>query len=210
MEIALPTAHATVATTRPSRYLTQLCQHVDHLGRRTDHRSHLRQGDLEHTPPGTPGPVTWTDTAGMIDLRWGRCTLTAEDNALVLHAEAPDDANLHRLQAMLSARLHQIGRRDKLTVTWQPTATSTTPAPAAVASHRPDVAEAGRRGRHRGKVTLVAVGVLVIAAHVGLGAAAVTSPAWTGWAIDAVLAVVVVKLLASIVVGRRIIHRRRR
>ena len=209
----MPAAHATVATTRPSRYLIQLCRHVDHLSRRTDHRSHLRQGEVEHTPPGTPGQVTWTDTAGVIDLGWGQCTLTAEDNTLVLHAEAHDDADLHRLQALLSARLQQFDRRDHLDVSWQPTQPSTTPAPAAAAPHSPDVAGTGRRGRHRGTVALVAVGVLVVAAHLGLGAAAVTSPAWTGWALDAVLAVVaavVVKLLASIVVGRGIIHPRRR
>jgi hypothetical protein len=201
----LPAAHATVATTRPSRYLTQLCQHLDHLSRRTDHRPHPRHDDPEHAAPGPHAHVVWSDTAGTIELGWGRCTLTTDDNALLLHAEANDDTDLHRLQALLSARLHQIGRRDHLTVTWQPTST-----PAAAARRSPDVAESGRRGRHRGTVALVAVGVLVVAAHLGLGVAAVTPRAWTGWALDAVLAVVVVKLLASIVVGRRIIHRRRR
>ena len=197
----MPTSHATVATTRPSRYLTQLCRHVDHISRRTDHRPHLRQSDLEHTPPGTRGHVTWTDTTEVIDLRWGQCRLTAEDNALLLHAQAHDDADLH----------HQIGRRDHLAVSWQPTQTSTTtPAPAAAADRSSDASEVGRRGPHRETVALGAVGMLVVAAHLGLGAAAVASPPWTGWALDAVLTVVVVKLLASIVVGRRIIHCRRR
>lgn len=198
----MPTAHATVATTRPSRYLTQLCQHVDHLSRRTEHRPHPRHGDREHAAPGPHARVIWSDNAGTIELGWGRCTLTTDDNALVLHAEAHDDADLHRLQALLSARLHQIGRPDHLTVTWQPTT------PTAAARRSPDLAESGRR--RRGTVALVAGGVLIVAAHLGLGAAALTSLAWTGWALDAVLAVVVMKLLASIVVGRRIAHRRRR
>ena len=64
--------------------------------------------------------MTWTDTAGAIDLGWGRCTLTAEDEALTLHAEADDAADLRRLQALLGARLEQFGRRDHLTVTWRP------------------------------------------------------------------------------------------
>lgn len=200
----MPTAHATVATTRPSRYLTQLCRHVDHLSRRSDHRPHPRRDDREHAAPGPDAHVVWSDTAGTIELGWGRCTLTTDDDALLLHAEANDDADLHRLQALLSARLHQIGGRDHLAVSWQPTSTS-----AAAAPHSRDAAGAGRRGRHRGTVALVAVGVLVVAAHLGLGAAAVAFPAWTGWALDAVLAVVAVKLLASIVVGRRIVHRRR-
>jgi hypothetical protein len=205
----VPAAHATVTTSRPSRYLTQLCQHVAHLGRRTDRRPHRRQGDPEHTPPGTHAQVTWSDNAGVIDLGWGRCTLTTVDNTLVLHAEACDDTDLHLLQALLSARLHQFGRRDHLTVTWQPSPTPT-PAPAAAADRSPDVPGAKRRRPRRGTVILVTVGVLVVALHLGLGAAVIAAPAWTGWALDAVLAVVVVKLLASIVLGRRLIHHRRR
>jgi membrane protein implicated in regulation of membrane protease activity len=67
-----------------------------------------------------------------------------------------------------------------------------------------------RRRPRRGTVILVTVGVLVVALHLGLGAAVIAAPAWTGWALDAVLAVVVVKLLASIVLGRRLVHHRRR
>ena len=205
----MPTAHATVATTRPSRYLTQLCRHVDHLSRRTDHRLHLRQGDTEHTPPGTDAHVTWSDTAGVIDLRWARCTLTADAGALVLHAEAHDDIDLHRLQALLGARLQQIGRRDHLTVSWHP-GTTPTPAPGAGTDRPHDATSASRHGPRRGTVALVAAGALVVVVHLGLGAAAVASPAWTGWALNAVLVVVVVKLLASVVLGRRIVHHRRR
>ncbi|MDT7578746.1 MAG: hypothetical protein QOK35_6, partial [Pseudonocardiales bacterium] len=135
----MPAAHTTVTTTRPSRYLTQLCQHVDHLSRRAGHHLHRPQGDPEHTPPGTGAHVTWSDTAGVIDLGWARCTLTANGGALVLHAEAHDDADLHRLQALLGARLQQIGRRDHLTVGWQPGTTPTLiPAPGAAADRPQD------------------------------------------------------------------------
>jgi hypothetical protein len=205
----VPAAHATVATTRPSRYLTQLCQHVDQLSRRTDRWPHHRHGDPEHTPPGTRTQVTWSETTGVIDLGWGRCTLTTDDTTLVLHAEACDDADLQRLQALLSARLHQFGRRDHLTVTWQPSPTPT-PVLATATDRSPDVPGAKRRRPRRGTVILVAVGVVVVALHLGLGVAAIAAPAWTGWALDAVLAVVVVKLLVSIVLGRRLVHHRRR
>jgi hypothetical protein len=209
----VPTAHATVATARPSRYLIQLCRHVDHLSRRTDHRSHLRQGDLEHTPPGPHARVTWSDTGGMIDLGWGQCTLTADDSALLLHAEARDDADLRRLQALLSARLHQIGRRDHLTVSWQPTPIPTqtpTPVAAAAAGRSTDAPGARRRRPHRGTLVLVVVGVLLVALHLGLAAATIAAPSWTSPALDLVFAVIVVKLLASVVLGRRVAHRRRR
>ena len=203
----MPTAHATVATTRPGRYLTQLCRHVDHLSRHTDSPQHLRRGEPGHTPPGPDTRVTWTDTAGTIDLGWGRCTLTADDNGLVLQAEAADAADLHRLQGLLSARLEQFGRRDQLTVTWQPTAT---PEPAASAGGAHDVPHAGRRRPHHRTVGLVILGVLVVALHIALGAAVVAVPWWTTPALDVVLAAIVVKLLVSVVLGRRVIHHRRR
>lgn len=197
----MPAAHAEVATSRASRYLTQLCQHVDRLSRQTDPPPGLRQDEPEHTPPATGTRVTWSDTAGVIDLGWGRCMLTAEDGALVLDVEAHDAADLHRLQALLGARLHRFGRRDDLTVDWQP---------APVPTPRSGSTGAGRRGPHRTTAALVAVGVLVVALHVGLGAAAVGAPAWTSPALGVVLVVVVLKLLASLVLGRHMVHRRRR
>jgi len=199
----VPTAHATVATTRPSRYLSQLCRHVDQLSR----RPHLRRGDPAHNPPAADACVNWTDTAGAIDLGWGRCTLTTDDAGLVLHAEAADAADLHRLQGLLSARLEQFGRRDQLTVTWQPTAT---PEPAASAGGAHDVPHVDRRRPHHRTVGLVILGVLVVALHIALGAAVVAAPWWTTPALDVVLAAIVVKLLVSVVLGRRVIHHRRR
>jgi hypothetical protein len=66
----------------------------------------------------------------------------------------------------------------------------------------------GRRAPHRRTLALVAVGVVVAALHAGLGAAMVATRPWTGWALDIVLAAVVVKLLVSSVVGRRIVQHR--
>jgi len=203
----VPTAHATVATARPSRYLSQLCRHVDQLSRHTGHRRHPRAGDPGHTSPGPDARVTWSDTAGAIDLGWGRCTLQTDGDALVLHAEAHDATDLQRLQTLLSARLHQIGRRDHLTVEWKPTVMPTSP-PATAGP--PDTTGAWRRGTRRRTVAVVAVGVLFVVLHLGLGATVITSDSWAGRALGVVLAVVVVKLLASIVLGRRLVHHHRR
>jgi len=200
----VPTAHASVLTTRPNRYLTQLCRHVDQLSRCSDHRPRLKQGHPEHAHSGPEAYVSWSDTAGTIDLTWGRCTLTANDNALVLRAEAGNDLDLHRLQALLGARLEHVGRRDHLIVSWQPLPT---PTPSRATDDRPGDR---RRRTHRRMVGLVTVGVLVVALHLGLGGALVAARPWTGWPLDIVLAAVAVKILASVVLGRRIVDHRRR
>lgn len=207
----MPTAHATVATTRSSRYLVQLCRHVDQVIRPVDplggHRHPSRAHDPAHTRPGPEARVTWSDTTGVLDLGWGRCALQATDDALVLHAEADSGSDLHRLQTQLADRLHRIGRRDHLTVEWEPAAT---PAPLLTAARPLDATSTGRRGARRRAVALVAVGVLVVALHLGLGAAVLAPASWARPTVDVVLAAVAVKLLASIVLGRRLVHHRRR
>ena len=62
----MPAAHARVATTRPSRYLIQLCRHVDHLSGHTDRLPRHRQADPEPASPEPPAHVSWSDTAGVI------------------------------------------------------------------------------------------------------------------------------------------------
>jgi hypothetical protein len=44
----------------------------------------------------------------------------AAPGTLTLRAEAADEANLRRIQDMLTTRLEKFGRRERLTVTWQP------------------------------------------------------------------------------------------
>jgi hypothetical protein len=72
-------------------------------------------------------------------LRLGRCTLRADPGVLTLRAEAADEEHLHQLQQRIADRLEQVGRRDRLTVTW-------TLAPA----RRGAAAEPAHR-RHRGQ-----------------------------------------------------------
>jgi hypothetical protein len=85
-----------------------------------------------------PQRAEWSDTDGIIDFGWGRCTVHATDEGLVLHAEADDQQQLRRIQDAITARLERIGRRDRLTVTWQ----QTPPEPGSAAS----AAETHKRG----------------------------------------------------------------
>jgi hypothetical protein len=99
-------ADARVETERSSRYLVQLCQHLNTVG-----QAH----------PEMQVHVEWSGERAVISFDWGRCTLHAEPRVLTLRAEAPDEGSLLRLEQRLTDRLELIGRRDQLTVTWTPT-----------------------------------------------------------------------------------------
>lgn len=109
------TAEAAVETGRASRYLVQLCRH-------------LQLATQAH--PQLRAQVDWSDDHGLISLPWGRCTLDATAHVLTLRAEAPDADSLRELQTRIADRLAQVGRRDRLTVTWSPprAAAGSTPA----------------------------------------------------------------------------------
>jgi hypothetical protein len=112
----MPASHAHVRTDRAPRYLAQLCNHGSQLGRITVHRPR------SHGDGGAPPAVwhaDWSDTDGVIDFGWGRCTLHATGEALMLTAEADDVQNLQRIQEGVARRLERIGRRDRLSLTWR-------------------------------------------------------------------------------------------
>jgi hypothetical protein len=96
-------AEARVDTDRSSRYLVQLCRHVSEAAR---------------THPQMPAHAEWSDQRGVISFGPGRCTLRADSGVLTLRAEAPDEDSLRQLEQRVADRLEQIGRRDRLTVTW--------------------------------------------------------------------------------------------
>lgn len=92
------TSEARVRTERAGRYLTQLCDHggkmrLASFHRRTGHQSH---GGGEG-PPAVQHAQS-TDTDGVIDFGWGRCTLHATAEELVLAALAEDEQGLRRIQ----------------------------------------------------------------------------------------------------------------
>jgi hypothetical protein len=97
------TAEASVATERSSRYLMQLCRHLAHVAR---------------MHPQVQANVDWSEDHGLITFGFGRCVLHAHPAALILRAEATDAEGLLRIEQRVADRLTQIGRRDRLTVTW--------------------------------------------------------------------------------------------
>lgn len=152
--------------------------------------------------------VDCADTVGSVSFAEGMLTLQASADALMLRLEAADQENLRRLEDAVAARLHTIGRRDSVTVTWhRPDAL-----PVLASDLADDVAPAtgpgaGKR-RWPGRLGwggLVAVGVLIVALHVGLGGTAVATSAWTGWAGNIVLVIIVGKavfIAAHVLTGR--------
>jgi len=110
------TAEALVQTEHPARYLVQLCKHASKMGTTGRHRprSHYSGGPPEIRRAECSG------TDGVVILSWGQWTMQATPGTLRLRAEADSEEHLRRIQDLLTARLEKIGRRDHLTVTWQP------------------------------------------------------------------------------------------
>ncbi|HEU5028001.1 MAG TPA: cytochrome P450 [Spirillospora sp.] len=121
-------SQARIRTDRAGRYLKQLCEHGDHMiafplrhGDSADHTKGRGNGHHDGTvPPPAARQIAYSDAEGVIDFGWGRCTLRADGQELRLHAEAEDHGSLRRLQDSIAGRLHIIGRRDALAVTWEP------------------------------------------------------------------------------------------
>ncbi|WP_377273001.1 DUF2218 domain-containing protein [Peterkaempfera sp. SMS 1(5)a] len=202
----MPTAEAHVATGRGSRYLTQLCRHLDRMSLMNHQPGTAPHAG--HTPPQVQH-VDYSDTHGVVRFAEGRWTLHATPDTLTLRVEADDEQTLQRLRDAATARLEKIGRRDRLTVTWNPSAEPLGDAggTASAAGVRP--------GRHRGHgrtLGVAAVAAAVIGLHLGLGGAALAASAWTGLAADAVLAVVALKVVlmgGHIALGRLAVRRGR-
>ena len=120
----MPAAQARIETERASRYLTQLCQHVQSIySKRGSHfprRGHSPAGHARGRP-AEPPRVAWTDTRGTVSFGDAAITLTASPTALLLHAEADSEDSLQRAQELVTQVLIRIGRRDRLSVTWQRT-----------------------------------------------------------------------------------------
>lgn len=99
------TAQGRATTERPGRYLIQLCRHLDQVGQLN---------------PCMQVRVECSSDRGVIDFGWGRCTLNAVPDALIIRAEAHDDSQLQQLMQHITERLERIGARDGLRVVWSP------------------------------------------------------------------------------------------
>jgi hypothetical protein len=116
------TAEAHIETERPSRYLAQLCRHVDNIYS-TDRdlhdrrHSHVAGEGQEH--PRLPVHVEWSETRGTVTFGEGKITMQASRGALTLSAEAVDEEALRLIQDLVAGLLGRFGRRDHLAVCWQ-------------------------------------------------------------------------------------------
>jgi|SRR5215472_8984625 len=115
------TAEAVIATEYPDRYLVRLGKHAAKMGSGPGHRPRAHGGGQ---PPPQVEHAEWSATSGTVRLSsGGRWTMQAAPGELRLRAEATDQESLQHIQDMLTTRLEKFGRREHLTVTWQPAGT---------------------------------------------------------------------------------------
>jgi hypothetical protein len=133
--------------------------------------------------------------------------MRATDDALILEAEATTADGLRRIQDGITRRLETIGRRDQLTVTWQPVLSGDD---ADSTPHRPEAATPRRR--HVMIIGLVAGALLIVALHLGLFGSRAAEMPWTKWGVNVIVGLLVVKgiLIATHVVLARLAIRRRK
>jgi hypothetical protein len=91
----MTTSNATIATTRSSRYMQQLCKHFAHKR-----------------------PVRFTTEEGRIEFSAGVCTMDAKADELQLHAEAADEQSLTQLEGVVVRHLQRFAFREPVDVTW--------------------------------------------------------------------------------------------
>ena len=114
-----PTIEARITTTRPSRYLVQICTHAASIGR-GHHAARMHLGDAP-AHRGMQVDADWSDTHGVITFTpWGRCTMTADGAALTIRVEATGEDNLAKIRDIITRDLDRMGRRDALIIDWQP------------------------------------------------------------------------------------------
>ena len=111
------TSEAVIHTQQPERYLTRLGKHAAKMGSGLSHRP--RAHGSGQAPPEVQH-AEWSATSGTVRLNWGGWTMQAAPGTLRLRAEAADEASLRQIQDMLTTRLEKFGRREHLTVSWQP------------------------------------------------------------------------------------------
>lgn len=88
---------ATVTTERSSRWIKQM---NSHLG---------RKAEVREIPDG----------GRLLLLAGGSCAMTGDDTTLRLAAEAPDEAALERVQAVVGGHLERFAAAEGLAVQWQ-------------------------------------------------------------------------------------------
>ena len=111
------TTEAVIVTEHPDRYLARLGSHAAKMGSGTRHRPRAHGNGQ---PPPQVRHAEWSATSGTVTLDCGGWTMQAAPGTLRVRAEAVDQASLEKIQDMLTTRLEKFGRRENLTVSWQP------------------------------------------------------------------------------------------
>ena len=186
---------ARIGTARADRYRDQLARHGAGMvrtvrdGGGTDGAGMVRTvRDRGGTGMPPIRDASAVDGVVVLELAWGRCTVTARQDELILLAEAPTVADLQKIQAGVGGRVTRIGRRDGLSVVWS------------TAEGDPSVEDLPRTPPARrslmGAVALATILGVVVLLHLGIGAALLRRQ-WTWWALVVVGVVVVAKLLLA-------------
>jgi uncharacterized protein len=97
-------AEARVETEDASRYLVELCEHLNQKA---------------EAKPELGVRVAWTKGNGTVDFGWGRCAMRADEDSLSLRAEADDDDGLRQVRELISRHLQKHAGDDRLTLTWR-------------------------------------------------------------------------------------------
>jgi hypothetical protein len=98
-------AEAHVETERASQYLGQLCRHFKHRAQ-------------QH--PDMQANIEWSETHGVANFGWGRCTMQATGSTLTLRAEAADNDSLQHVEDLVAEHLQMFAKREDLDVRWAP------------------------------------------------------------------------------------------
>lgn len=180
-----------IETDRASRYLVQLCRHARFMS------------TMRHPTPGVHRPprileASHSDATGLVRFEDGSWLLTADASSLHLRVDAVDSAALARLVAGISARIRTIGRRDGLELTWSAVPTSS---PAAARETVQDAAPP--RARLTRIALLLGVVAAVVAAHLVVGAVALSGARAVGWVtLAGVLGVGAAALAVHVLIAR--------
>ena len=115
----IATIEAQITTTRPSRYLVQLCTHAVSMGS-GHHGPRMHFGD-DLASREVQVAADWSDARGVITFTpWGQCTMTVDDAALKVRVEAADEDSMIKIRDLITRDLDRMGRRDGLTINWHP------------------------------------------------------------------------------------------
>ncbi|MGE0847888.1 MAG: DUF2218 domain-containing protein [Flavobacteriaceae bacterium] len=86
----------TVGTESASKYLQQLCKHFAHKA-----------------------PATFDAQRGEVAFPFGNCTMEADDKALSIRCEAPEEEQILRCRFVIDDHLTRFAWREKLSIDWK-------------------------------------------------------------------------------------------